>query len=249
MNIVPIVIYSHSEYSFLWKALIPLIQKYAPDFIIHFCFEENADTELIKSFNIPTNWIIHKYDDSLIWTNKVKFILSNISEEYVLFIHDDWLLINNINTNIISEMVNFMKVYNCSFLLSYSHISVTSKQEGIFSGYDDYYYYKESSHIFQPAIWKKSVLEMFCNLNKSKVQNEDSDCLNFMSQFNCYSVQNIKTVTSLRTTNSLMFPHMHALSQGLWNFTKYPILKPFLESFGIDTNTRGIHSWWELDSQ
>jgi len=70
-----------------------------------------------------------------------------------------------------------------------------------------------------------------------------------MSKKNCWSVQNRSTVTSLRTTNSLIFPHMHALSQGLWNFTKYPTLKKFLEEFGIDTNTRGVHTWWELDTQ
>ena len=37
--------------------------------------------------------------------------------------------------------------------------------------------------------------------------------------------------------------------EGLWNFTKYPVLKELLDSFGIDTNSRGIHTWWELDTQ
>ena len=70
-----------------------------------------------------------------------------------------------------------------------------------------------------------------------------------MSTKNCWSVQNRETVLSLRTTNSLFFPHMHALSQGLWNFTKYPTLKLLLESYGVDTSTRGTHSWWELHTQ
>ena len=147
-------------------------------------------------------------------------------------------------------MISFMKENQCNYLLSYSHISTTSRQSGIFSGYKDYYYYKENNHIFQPAIWKKDIFEEFCYVfNKTKNQNEDNDCLNFMSKKNCYSIQNIETVISLRTTNSLLFPHMHALSEGLWNFKKYPSLQLLLESYGVDTTTRGVHSWWELDTQ
>jgi hypothetical protein len=143
-----------------------------------------------------------------------------------------------------------MKRMNSGYLLSYSHISTTSKHEGIFTGHADYYYYPEKDHIFQPALWKMDVFREFCDvLKKKKTENEDSESRAFMSKKNCYSVQNIKTVTSLRTTNSLMFPHMHALSEGLWNFIKYPTLQSFLESFGIETRTRGVHTWWELDSQ
>ena len=71
----------------------------------------------------------------------------------------------------------------------------------------------------------------------------------FMRNKNCYSVQNIKTIRQYRTTNSLIFPHMHVLSEGLWNFNKYPTLKGLLDEYEIDTNSRGIHTWWELDTQ
>jgi hypothetical protein len=70
-----------------------------------------------------------------------------------------------------------------------------------------------------------------------------------MRNKNTYEVQNVKTVRQYRTTNSLIFPHMHVLSEGLWNFTKYPTLKKLLGGYGIDTDSRGIHTWWELDTQ
>jgi hypothetical protein len=147
-------------------------------------------------------------------------------------------------------MYNFMSENSWDYLLSYAHYSVVESQDGIFTGHDDYYFYKEDSHIFQPAIWKKTVFEEFTNqLDKTKNQNEDQDCLSFMRSKNTYSVQNVKTVRQYRTTNSLIFPHMHALSEGLWNFTKYPTLKKLLDGYGIDTDSRGIHTWWELDTQ
>jgi hypothetical protein len=233
----------------MWKAIIPLLQKHVKDINIHWLFEESADNKLINQI-IPFDWVKHTYSEKLIWTKRVLKALNQIDDDYILFLHEDWLPIGNIDIEILKEMIDFMISKNCGFLLSYSHISTTSRQEGIPTSHNNYYFYSENSHIFQPAIWNKKIFIEFCSvLNKSKNQNEDEDCLNFMKTKNCWSVQNLQTVTTLRTTNSLFFPHMHALSEGLWNFTKYPTLQKMLEEYDIDTNTRGVHTWWELDTQ
>jgi hypothetical protein len=199
---------------------------------------------------IPDDYIHHTYDVSLIWTKRVLKALQKIDTDYILFLHEDWLPIADIKLPVLENMIQFMKEKNCGFLVSYSHISTTSVQPGIFSGYDKYYYYQEKSHIFQPAIWNKKIFEEFCTvLNKHKKENEDRECLNFMYHRNCWSIQNKDTVTSLRTTNSLMFPHMHAICNGEWTFKKYPTLKQFLNSFNIDTDSRCINGWWDIDTQ
>jgi hypothetical protein len=246
---ISILIYTHDEYSFIWKAMFLLCQKYIKDIPVHVLYNNDANMEEVKKY-IPDDYIHHTYDTSLIWTKRILKSLNEIDDDYVLFLHEDWLPIGDVKLTVLQNMIYFMNKINCGFLLSYAHISTTSIQPGIFTGYKDYYYYQEKNHVFQPAIWNKNIFKNFCQtLNKTKHQNEDRECLDFMYHNNCWSVQNIETVTSLRTTNSLMFPHMHALSEGLWNFTKYPTLKNFLDSFGIDTNSRGIHSWWELDTQ
>lgn len=248
MNNIAILVYTHSDYSFMWKAMIPLLQKHVKNINIHWLFEDTSD-EIINKL-IPSEWIKHTFSENMIWTKRVLKALNEIDEKYILFLHEDWLPIEDIKIEILNEMIDFMKNQNCGFLLSYSHISTTSRQSGIQTSNKEYYFYSENNHVFQPAIWNKNVFIEFCNvLNKTKHQNEDHECLEFMRKKNCWSVQNLSTVTTLRTTNSLFFPHMHALSEGLWNFTKYPTLKKFLETFNIDTNTRGIHSWWELDTQ
>lgn len=246
---ISILIYTHDEYSFLWKAMFPLCDKYIKDITVHVLYNNNANMEEVKKY-ISNDYVHHTYDPSLIWTKRVLKCLNEINDDYILFLHEDWLPIADVKLPVLQDMITFMKDKNCGFLLSYSHISRVSVQPGIFTNYKDYYYYQEENHIFQPAIWNTNVFKDFCQtLNKHKNQNEDRECLDFMYHRNCWSVQNKETVTSLRTTNSLMFPHMHAMSEGLWNFTKYPILKSFLNSFGIDTNSRGIHPWWELDTQ
>jgi len=246
---ISILIYTHDEYSFIWKPMFSLCKKYIKDIPIHILYNRDANMDTINE-HISNEYIHHTYDPNIIWTKRVLKGLEEIHEDYILFLHEDWLPISDINKSILENMTEFMKNNQIGFLLSYSHISTVSRQSGIFTGYKDYYYYKENNHIFQPAIWNKKIFIEFCTvLNKHKNQNEDHDCLSFMDARNCWSVQNKDTVTSLRTTNSLMFPHMHALSQGLWNFTKYPTLKNLLNNYGVDTDSRGIHTYWELDTQ
>lgn len=245
---ISLFIYTHSDCSFIWPALIGQVNSHVEDIDIHFAYNNTIDD--IQKYNIPKNWIQHTYIDNIIWTKRIESILKEIDTEYVLFIHEDWLPISEVSGKLLNEMSEIMSKNDWDYLLSYSHYSVVDSQHGIFTGYDNYYFYKEDSHIFQPAIWKKSVFQEFSSsLDKSKNQNEDEDCLCFMRSKNTYSVQNIKTVRQYRTTNSLFFPHMHVLSEGLWNFRKYPTLKELLDGYNIDTNTRGIHTWWELDTQ
>lgn len=244
---VPLLIYTHSDCEFIYPALIGQVNKHVKEMDIYFAYNENAEEIKIKS--IPDEWKKITYDDSLIWTSRVDSILKSIPSEYVLFIHEDWLPTEDVKGEVLNKVIDFMDSIKCDFMMSYSHIAFTSKHPGIFTGYEDYYYYPMPTHVFQPAIWKKITLEEFCKLGKSKIDNEDGQSLNFMRGKNCWSVQNIKTVTKLRSTNSLIFPHMHALSIGLWNFLKYPTLKELLDEYGIDTNSKGICNHWEIDTQ
>jgi hypothetical protein len=255
----PLLIYTHSDCDFIWPALIGQVQKYVEDVEDH--YGKNDTLVDITNYNNQSDWILHTDDDNLIWTEKVNQLLKQFESKYVLFIHEDWLPTNYVYGNIIDDMTKFMDEVNCGFLLSYinsDHGRVNrgindpngASQFGIKSKYYNYYFYREDSHIFQPAIWNKSVFEEFTEtLKKSKNKNEDHDCLEFMRKKNAYSIQCEQDIVNKRTTTSLFFPHIHALSEGLWNFTKYPTLKELLDGYGIDTNSRGIHTWWELNWQ
>ena len=244
----PIVIYTHSDEAFIWKVTIGQILKHASGIDVHFVYNDSFTQ--IDEVDIPSNWTLHTYDDTTPWTKRVNKVLKEIPSEYVLFVHEDWLLTGDTNDMIIDDMVEFMKAHHVDYLLSYSHYSITDAQQGIDIGYPEYFAYKENGHIMQPAIWKHSVFSEFTDtLNKTKSENEDEDCLTFMRNKSCYSVQNLATVRTIRTMNALFFPHMHALTQNKWHSTKYPKLLPLIESYGIDTSTRSAHPWWELDTQ
>lgn len=245
----PLLIYTHSEVDFMWKVLVGQISKHVKDIEIHFAY--NASFTGIKESCIPNNWILHTYDDRILWTKRMNKILKELSSEYILFIHEDWIPTGDTSGKKLDDMTSFMSSRNIDYLLSYAHITTTSIQQPIDIGYPEYpgyYAFKENAHVFQPAIWKRSTfIEFTESLNKGKSQNEDEDCLNFMRARACYSVQKLATVLTFRTTNSLFYPHMHALTRDQWNSRKYPGLLPLIQSYGIDTSTRGAHPWWDLD--
>lgn len=246
-NNIGILIYTHDEYSFIWETMFTLCNKYIKDVNIHIMYNDDADKTKVNTL-IPSNFIHHTYNTSLIWTKRVLKSLKEMNEEYVLFLHEDWLPIDNVSKSILLDMTKFMKEYKCGYLLSYYNAPIDDID--IYTGYDNYYYRRQLCHIFQPAIWNKSIFIDFCTIfNKAKNENEHPECHNYTKNINCYFVYNKTNYNTLRTTNSLFFPHYHVLSEGLWNFKKYPNLKEFLNTFGIDTDSRGVHTWWELDTQ
>jgi hypothetical protein len=242
-----ILIYTHDEYSFLWTAMFTLCNKYIKDVDIHLLYNDDADIVKINEL-VPSNFIKHTYNTSLIWTKRVLKGLQEIENEYILFLHEDWFPIDNVFKEVLDSATTFMKTKNCQYLLSYYNWPV--EDEDIFSGYENYYYRRQMCHIFQPAIWNRHTFINFCTVfDKKKNENEHPDCHEYTKKINPYFVYNKTNYNTLRTMNSLIFPHYHVLSEGLWNFKKYPGLKAFLEEFGIDTSTRGVHTWWELDTQ
>ena len=69
-----------------------------------------------------------------------------------------------------------------------------------------------------------------------------------MRRKNTWAVQNINTIMTSRSVNSLFYPHVHLLSQGLWNELRYPnTLKPLLKYLNINYTKIGDHSWWEKE--
>jgi hypothetical protein len=256
---VDVLIYSHSEYSFFWPVMVGQFQKYNVDCTVHFLTDSTTPDSVLKQY-IPASWIVHTYDPTLIWTERVKKGLVELKSEYVLFLHEDWIPVGPVSMNRLREVASFMASKSVGCLLAYhnfgcnlgcAHTLLPKKQKEFADTLDpSYKYQNETHHFFQPALWNRETFILYTIRNqKTKHQNEDMESLQFWSLQNCWSVQNMETQYTIRTMNSYLFPHIHALSEGKWNLTKYPTLKPLLESYGLETETRGDHPWWELDTQ
>ena len=98
-----ILMYTHSDYSFLWKATIPLLEKYAK-FDIVWCCDKLLD------YKIPEYWTLYNYDVSLTWSSRVKGCIEKTMEntDYILYLQEDWLPIDKMDEERIRYCMNIM---------------------------------------------------------------------------------------------------------------------------------------------
>jgi len=234
-----IMMYSHSEYSFFWKAAIPLLEKYAGNIKIYWCCDTLAD------YVLPDNWTFHKYDPSLSWASRIKGCLDLISTKYVIYLQEDWLLIDNIEMDKLKYLMNFMDEKGCKYLTS--DIRQRYDLPPIPSVYTHYEFQNIRGHWFQPSIWNKELLYSIALTDCKMNENEVGESLKLTHASVCYAIRNnrFKEVA----TRSLFYPHIHAMNGGKWTFIKFPCLKALLESYGIDTSKRGVDNSWIIDYQ
>ena len=243
---IPIILHTHSEYSFLWKATIPLLQRYAAGFTIYWITDSMGD------YTLPESWNLRLYDPSLPWSLRMQPVLKEVSEEYVIYLQEDWLLIDHLSKERLQFFTKFMKERSCEFLMSFPCPTVNFFYSDTNPSYvteiDNMVFHRRPFHYMQPAIWKKSLLEELCSIPLKIYEYENRRSFDLTRSRNCMGVIH-KHHLNCHSTKSPLFPHMHAICFGKWTFEKYPCLKVLLETFGIDTSTRTIENTWLVNIQ
>lgn len=236
-----ILLYTHSEYSFLWKAAIPLLEKYAKGFEIVWCCDKLLD------YTLPSSWILYTYDASLTWSSRVKGCIETLQDtDYVLYLQEDWLLIDTIQKERIDYCMNVMEINKIDYLSSQNKASYTN--EIYDTPYNAYKLRIVQGYWLQPAIWKKSVLHELVSFDKPLSKAEKEEPENLMYHKLCVTIYN-KDYVNHPSIRSFYYPHMHAINCGEWTFNKYPCLKSLVESYGIDTTTRKVNEWWHIHEE
>ncbi len=236
-----ILMYTHSEYSFLWKAAIPLLEKYAKGFEIVWCCDK------LLGYTLPTSWILYQYDESLTWSSRVKGCVETLQETaYVMYLHEDWLLIDTIQEEKINYCMNIMEINKIDFLSSQNKRPYMNEISD--TPYNAYKMRVCQGYWLQPAIWKKSVLHELVSFDKPLNKAEKEEPENLMNHKVCVTIFH-KDYPNNPSTRSFFYPHMHAINGGDWTFNRYPCLKSLVESYGIDTSTRKVNNWWHLHEE
>lgn len=243
---IPILLHTHSEYSFLWKATIPLLQRYAAGFTIYWITDSMGD------YVLPDSWNLRLYDPSLPWSLRMQPVLKEVSDDYVIYLQEDWLLIDNLSRERLQFLTQFMKNRSCEFLMSFpsptDDFFYSEANPSYFTEMDGMVFHRRPHHYMQPALWKKTLLEELCSVPLKIYEYERRWSLSVTGSKLCLGVID-KRYPAYHSTKSPLFPHMHAICFGKWTFRKYPCLKVLLETFGIDTSTREIEDTWILHTQ
>lgn len=238
-----ILIYTHSEYSFLWKATIPMLEKYAKFDIIWCC-------DKLLDYKIPDSWIVYKYDESLSWSSRIKACMDKTMQntDYILYLQEDWLPIDTIQKERINYSMELMASRSIDFLSSSMQDKIPVKEDIFDTKYPEYQFKLVKGFWLQPAIWKKSVLYEFVQYDRKLPGIEQGNTEVLMNSKKCAHIFH-KDYLKHSTIRCFYYPHVHAITQGKWNFLKYPYLKEIIESYGIDTTTRTVNNVWLLHEE
>ena len=104
-----ILVYTHSDYSWVWKYWHQQTDK----------FLQNFDKICMSNSNssFRDDYLVIKYNDELTYKNRVLFCLNDIDDnEIVLFCHEDMFLYKKPNFEIIDEYMNLIKNDNCELI-------------------------------------------------------------------------------------------------------------------------------------
>jgi len=99
---VPLIIYTHSDYKDVWKLLFGQLKKYLPNQKVY-VLSNSEHSE------IPSEYTTIVYDDSKVYTDRLKECLSQIDEDVVLFQHEDMVLFNQPKVELFDKYINYVK--------------------------------------------------------------------------------------------------------------------------------------------
>ena len=104
-----ILVYTHSDYSWVWKYWHQQTDKFLKDF--------DKICLLNSHSSFRDDYFVIKYNDELTYKNRILSCLSDIDdEEIVIFCHEDMFLYKEPNFVIIDDYVNLIKNEKCELI-------------------------------------------------------------------------------------------------------------------------------------
>jgi len=226
---VPIIVYTHTDMKDIWPMFFGQLKKYIGDTKVYVAVNED-DTQI-------SDYIRIIYDDTKQYTERWKEILDKVEEETFMFMHEDMILFDKLNFQMLEKYVSYV---NDEMLDSVKLILAGDifEQWPIDNTLVSNQYSKFS---IQPTVTRKDIF-------KQKV--------NEVSSLNIWQFEEAITTTGrdfmvriggerkrgLYHYDSLVFPYIAtAINKGKWNLNEYmDELNPMFEEYNINPFERGM---------
>uniref|UniRef100_A0A6C0KM54 Uncharacterized protein n=1 Tax=viral metagenome TaxID=1070528 RepID=A0A6C0KM54_9ZZZZ len=237
------LIYTHEEYSDVLYIHLKRLTKHYPG--IKPKIATNSIEYLIKNYSYISENDIIIYDSKQTYAEKVKSVLQTIKTKYVLFNHDNNILVGDVNVEKINEILLSMENNNIDqFRLFVSGIDNADFSENLLKENKGPYYYSVIS-----ALWNVNTLvDIMSVFNNSSYRTIELHSQEYVSKFNNYylSSPNDKQFTNEGHYLSYYFPICHCITYGKWITIGSPMNKKFIEDisieYNIDLNKRGHYN-------
>ena len=225
----PIIVYTHTDMKDIWPMFFGQLKKYIGDTKVYVAVNED-DTQI-------SDYIRIIYDDKKEYTERWKEILDKIEEETFMFMHEDMILFDKLNFELLEKYIGYVSnevVDSVKLILAGSEFAQSSIDSTLVTN-------EYSKFSIQPTITRKSIF-------KEKVNN--------VSSLNIWQFEEAISITGkdfmvkiggerkrgIYHYDSLVFPYIAtAINKGKWNLNEYTKeLNPMFEEYNINPFERGI---------
>jgi hypothetical protein len=225
----PIVVYTHTDMKDIWPMFFGQLKKYIGDTKVYVAVNED-DTQI-------SDYIRIIYDDSKQYTERWKDILEQIEEETFMFMHEDMILFDEPNFQMLEKYVDYVTnemVDSIKLILAGDKFEQWPIDSTLVSN-------QYSKFSIQPTITRKDIF-------REKV--------NGVSPLNIWQFEEAITTNGrdfmvkiggerkrgLYHYDSLVFPYIAtAINKGKWNLNEYQQeLNPMFEEYNINPFERGM---------
>ena len=207
---IPIVLYTHTDMKDIWPMVFGQTKKYLSNYKIYVAVNKSDDT-------IPEDYTTIVYDDTKPYTKRWDDILPNITEDVILFLHEDMILLGEPNTHLINEYADLVraKIINSVKLIfvgssatpSYLHPTLVSNELSKLS--------------IQPTVIAKETLHnIFNEVGPTNIWDFEMVVSQRLGDFMAYLGTERKR--GMYHYDSKVFPYIAtAINKGKWNYSEY----------------------------
>jgi len=240
-NNLGLVIDSTSRYSDVWMLYFGELNRFFPGEIKKYLFTDKYE-ELLNGNNIVPIY----YNNSDSYRNQFLGCLRQVTEKYIIYNSEDYILYDTVN---IEEIYSLVNVLEKDMLYDFIKFIKGPERTTKYSDKHPNLYVIDKSYNFfaqQASLWKtESLISVFENSdpNNGRMQQEplgSEVCRRIgIGGLQYYSGREIKRGSN--HWDSIIFPcTATAVAKGKWNMGEYgDKLIPLFEKYNIDLNTRG----------
>lgn len=226
---VPIIVYTHTDMKDIWPMFFGQLKKYIGDTKVYVAVNED-DTQI-------SDYIRIIYDDTKEYTERWKDILDKIDEETFMFMHEDMILFDKIDFQLLEKYIGYIKNESAE------SIKLILAGDGfIESSFDKTLVTNQYSKFsIQPTITTKKVFRGHIDtLPKLNIWQFEEAVITHGSDYMVRIGGERKR--GLYHYDSLVFPYVAtAINKGKWNLNEYhPELNPMFEEYNINPFERGM---------
>lgn len=223
LGIDEIILYTHTDYRFVWKYAITRMRKYFPRTKINFLIDYlggmkvyNFGEYIFKINNI--GWL--QYDDKSKYTRRVHTCLSQDSEKVILFMHEDMFLFGEpdyVKLKEFATLVREDKADVIKLIRGSEQLIPSNLHPNLFKNPDNLKFAIQPSIIKEKTLW----LVMFSTPGDTIWEFEANSFVTpvLKNTFFCY---NGESKRGLHHYNNSIYPYFAtAIVKGKWNTEEY----------------------------